>query len=328
MPGILGLDVGGANLKAATPDGRTASVPFPLWKQPEKLAAAIAELVTPFAPNALAVTMTGELCDCYRTKRVGVNAILDAIAGAGIPARIWSTAGCFLEPSDARTEFLAVAAANWHATATYAGRFAPLHDGLLLDTGSTTTDIIPLQHGLPAHRGATDTDRLKSGELVYVGARRTPLFALLPHGTCAELFATTLDVGLILGLVPEDPANRDTADGQPATVEDAFARIARVVGGDCELLSHDELVEVAIAAHRELVCRIAESIRRVTVEQGELRTIVVAGSGDFLALRALCEARPEFPAAGIVSLSEMLGAGVSSCAAAFAVAVLAEETWR
>src|SRR5438034_403618 len=30
---ILGLDIGGANLKAATPDKRAVSVPFALWKQ-------------------------------------------------------------------------------------------------------------------------------------------------------------------------------------------------------------------------------------------------------------------------------------------------------
>ena len=48
--GILGLDIGGANLKAATPNpgGRAASVPFPLWKQPDRLPAALAELVAQF----------------------------------------------------------------------------------------------------------------------------------------------------------------------------------------------------------------------------------------------------------------------------------------
>ena len=79
-PTILGLDIGGANLKAATADKRAASVPFPLWKQSDKLPAALAELVAQF-PDAeeFAVTMTGELCDCYETKRQGVNAILDAV---------------------------------------------------------------------------------------------------------------------------------------------------------------------------------------------------------------------------------------------------------
>src|SRR3569623_3205120 len=77
---VLGLDIGGANLKAATADKRAISAPFALWKQPDRLPAALAELVGQF-PDAeeLAVTMTGELRDCYETKRQGVNSILAAV---------------------------------------------------------------------------------------------------------------------------------------------------------------------------------------------------------------------------------------------------------
>ncbi|HVK16749.1 MAG TPA: hypothetical protein VM533_07350, partial [Fimbriiglobus sp.] len=65
-PVVLGLDIGGANLKAATADKRAVSVPFPLWKQPDKLLTALAELVGQFPDvEEFAVTMTGELCDCY-----------------------------------------------------------------------------------------------------------------------------------------------------------------------------------------------------------------------------------------------------------------------
>src|SRR5438067_12170764 len=96
---ILGLDIGGANLKAATADKRAVSVPFPLWKQPDKLPAALAELVAKF-PDAeeLAVTMTGELCDCFETKRDGVRAIIKAERGAsgGRPNRECRTDGYLL----------------------------------------------------------------------------------------------------------------------------------------------------------------------------------------------------------------------------------------
>src|SRR6476661_760547 len=97
---VLGLDVGGANLKAATADGRAVSVPFALWKQAERLPAALGELVANFPDaNEFAVTMTGELCDCYETKRQGVNAILDAVeaAAAGQRVRVWGTGGGFVD---------------------------------------------------------------------------------------------------------------------------------------------------------------------------------------------------------------------------------------
>src|SRR5437868_13621036 len=127
-PTILGLDVGGANLKAATPDKRAVSVPFALWKQPDRLPAALAGLVGRF-PDAdeLAVTMTGELCDCFETKRAGVNAILDAteFAAAGRPVRVWSTDGAFVSVEESRRHHMKVAAANWHTLATFAGRYTP-----------------------------------------------------------------------------------------------------------------------------------------------------------------------------------------------------------
>src|SRR6185312_7740262 len=166
---VLGLDIGGANLKAATSDNRAISVPFALWKQPDQLPAALTELVARFPDaNELAITMTGELCDCYETKRQGVNAILDAAAfsAKGRPVRVWSTAGKFVGISEARQNHLGVAAANWHALATFAGRFAPHRGALLIDIGSTSTDVIPLRDGVPAARGLTDRDRLQSRELV------------------------------------------------------------------------------------------------------------------------------------------------------------------
>src|SRR5215211_5656902 len=147
-PIVLGLDIGGANLKAATADKRAVSVPFALWKQPDKLPAALAELVARFPDAAeLAVTMTGELCDCYETKRQGVNAILDAVefAAAGRPVRVWGTGGEFLGVAASRAEHMTVAAANWHALATFVGRWVPCGVSVLIDIGGTTTDIVPIQ---------------------------------------------------------------------------------------------------------------------------------------------------------------------------------------
>src|SRR5262249_26676467 len=153
------------------------------------------------------VTMTGELCDCFAGKRDGVNAIVDAVARAAgpVPVRVWCTDGRFLSLAEARRAPLKVASANWHALATFSGPGVPQGRPLLLDTGSTTTDIIPLVDGRPCPAGWTDPQRLESGELVYAGVRRTPLIGLMDGA--AEVFATTLDVFLLLGMVPEAPAD-------------------------------------------------------------------------------------------------------------------------
>ncbi len=189
MTPILGLDVGGANLKAAHLDGPAVSRPFALWKNPSGLPEALRDFLAALPPaQRLAVTMTGELCDCYPTKRVGVAAILDAVAAAapGVPTRVWTADGHFVDPAEARVAALRTASANWLALATFAGRLAPRGPSLLIDIGTTTTDIIPLVDGVPVPLGRTDPDRLRSGELVYRGWRRTPLCAL--GGGAAELF--------------------------------------------------------------------------------------------------------------------------------------------
>src|SRR5579884_2665389 len=144
---VIGLDVGGANLKAAHEKGVAVSRPFALWKNPAGLTAALGELLSRLpAADRLAVTMTGELCDCYEDRRRGVSAILDAVerAAGGRQVRVWRGDGRFSDARRAREDALRAASANWLALATFAGRYAPHGGALLFDVGTTTTDIVPL----------------------------------------------------------------------------------------------------------------------------------------------------------------------------------------
>ena len=325
---VLGLDIGGANIKAATAAGRAVSVAFPLWKQPDSLPAALAALATQFPGiDELAVTMTGELCDCYATKREGVNRILDAVehAAAGRPVRVWGTAGNWLSVTEARVQTLAVAASNWHALATFAGRFAPTGVGLLIDIGSTTTDLIPLEHGIPFGKGSTDFDRLRVGELIYIGGKRTPIMALGMPNLCAEYFADTRDVHIALGQTPEDPNATDTADGRPATFLDSLDRLARMLGADRETASVDRIVEFAIRCYQHQRAILVDGLRRV--DSSDVRTLIVSGAGEWLAREVWKAAYPELNPP-TVSLPEELGPDNSACAPAYAVAVLASESPR
>jgi len=335
MATVLGLDIGGANLKAATPDGRAVSVPFALWKQPEKLPAALGELVRQF-PDAeeFSVTMTGELCDCFETKRDGVNAIVTAVLNVSRswPARFWSTAGRFRNSEEARAEWLGVASANWHALATFVGAYNPRGTTLLLDIGSTTTDIIPILDGQPWTRGKTDPERLREGELIYTGVKRTPLCALLPPGVhAAELFATTQDVYLLTGHTAEDEADTDTADGRPATRRHAHARISRMLCGDPEMTpiaETERLAKLMQERQFELLRQPVEMlVRRVNgllhESIGTRRLAVVSGSGEFLARQVLEPFSSNFT--DFISLTDRLGGTVATCAPAYAVAKLAQE---
>ncbi|NOX55347.1 MAG: H4MPT-linked C1 transfer pathway protein [Planctomycetes bacterium] len=333
---IVGLDIGGANIKAAHADGAAVSHPFAVWQNPERLADALARVLRQLpAFDALAVTMTAELADCFPTKADGVRHVLQKVeqVAGGRSVLVWQTGAEFVDPSVASEIPLLVAAANWHALATFVGRLAPRGGALLIDIGSTTTDVIPLQQGVPVPRGLTDRERLLAGELVYTGVRRTPVCAVvqavpLDGEMCpvaAEFFATTHDVYLLRGELSEAPDDRDTADGRPATRAAALARLTRMVCCDRTELSAPAVREMAdfiARAHEE---QIGRAIERVLERlEGRCDKVLLSGQGEFLGRRIVSRS-VRLSQADIVRLSECFSPEVAKSACAFALARLAVE---
>jgi probable H4MPT-linked C1 transfer pathway protein len=273
------VDIGGANTKAAWHDGTTVSRPFEIWRDPDGLVAVLRELGT---ADAVAITMTAELSDAFRTKREGVEFVLDAAEEAFGDPHVLTIAGELISVVEARARPWDVAAANWVATALAVADEHP--DALLIDVGSTTADVIPIAAGRIAASGKNDLERLQAGELVYTGALRTNLAAIAPRvpvrgdwcPVASELFAISADVHLVLGHL--ESYDCPTPDGRPATVEFARERIARLVCSDVEQLDEAEIDAIAAYLHGEQVRQIAEAAGR----QSEV-PVVAAGTGAFLA---------------------------------------------
>jgi probable H4MPT-linked C1 transfer pathway protein len=333
----LGLDIGGANLKAADGRGWARSVPFPLWRDPEGLESALAGLIAS-APafDRVAITMTGELCDAFRTKADGVRHILAASqqAAGQRDVRVYLVDGRLVTVQDAYESPLLAAASNWHALARFACRFVNCRAGLLIDIGSTTTDIVPLVDGQPGANGRNDTDRLLAGELVYTGVGRTPICAItnwLPWRgercpVAAEVFATAADAYVTLGLLPEAPTDTSTADGRPLTKEFARERLARMICADRATFSHEDAHQAAAAVQEAQVAKLGEALRKLAANMPfRPKGVIVSGLGEFLAIRLAGEA---FPAATLVSLADRLGRPISRYAPAHAVAFLAGEVFQ
>jgi len=333
---VIGLDIGGANLKASDGLQQTLSREFPLWQKPEQLADALRDMLRPFPSSSLlAVTMTGELADCFRTRAEGVRAILAAVSAVrdGREAFVWQTTGEFVSLTDAAEFPLLVAAANWHALATWAGRMSPVGTALVIDIGSTTTDLIPLEEGIPVPAGRTDFERLASGELVYLGVRRTPVCSLLSEvilqgerlGVARELFATTLDAHLWLEHLPEQPESRNTANHQPCTVSAAGDRLARMVCADRDTVSDDDVREIARSVHQRQLDLLATALERVLSRMDSPpRTILLTGEGEFLA-EQLIQQTDACRQAERICLGDVLGRSHSQGACAYALARLGME---
>jgi (4-(4-[2-(gamma-L-glutamylamino)ethyl]phenoxymethyl)furan-2-yl)methanamine synthase len=331
----LGLDIGGANLKAADGRGWARTVPFALWRNPSGLADAVGNLVHQAPPaDNLAVTMTGELCDCFRTKADGVRHILSDVEQAAAQSKVcvYLVDGRFVSAAQAREAPQLAAASNWHALARFACRYAKDRTGLVVDIGSTTTDLVPLVDGRPWTTARTDTERLIRGELIYSGVGRTPLCAVsraLPWRgqmcpLAAELFATTADAYVLLDHVPAQPYADWTADGRPLTKEFAHERIARMVCADTTTFSHEDANRAAEDVREAQVGQLLTAIASVCSTLPQPPEVwVISGSGEFLARLAAASA-----ALPVVSLAAEMGPEISSTAAAHAVARLALETLK
>ena len=335
---MIGWDVGGVNTKAArvvrgeliAAHGR----PFELQRAPSLLTPLLRELaselgITGSASTTHAVTMTAELSQAFRTKREGVAFVLDAFASAFPAAHltVFTVDGRFISPEDARGNPLTVAAANWTATATYVAAHHP--DALLIDIGTTTTDIIPIVGGVVVAKGQTDPARLASGELVYTGALRTPVEAMASHvvlnseavGVAAEGFALSGDVHVWRGDLDPDDYTVPTPDGRLATREFAGERLARAVCGDREMLDDAAVSAIADALACAQVERIADAIRRIVARHPALTTAVVTGLGAFIA-----EASARKAGLQVIALADTLGHDGARFAPAAAVALLCEQT--
>jgi probable H4MPT-linked C1 transfer pathway protein len=334
MMSWLAMDIGGANIKAADGNGYAQSYGFAMWKQSPRLAQQLRTVIYEAPPcDHLALTMTGELADCFESKAAGVRFILDAVHSAGDNrhSRVYLVDGRFVAPQVALSSPQLAAASNWHALARFAGRYAMAGTALVIDVGSTTCDVIPLVDGKPVASGTTDTQRLLAGELVYTGVERSPICAvvsLLPYRgkSCPavqELFATMRDVYLILERLPEDPANTQTADGKPAMKMYARNRLARMIAADDQEFNHKDAVAIAESAADAQVSRLAAAIQQVSSTlQTPPQIAILSGQGEFLAREALDFLQVKY---ATVSLGNELGGPVSRCATAHALAVLARE---
>jgi hypothetical protein len=325
----IGWDIGGVNVKVARVTGdvvvQALTEPFSIEHDADRLWSVLARLGREIGAGGCrhAVTMTAELSQRFRSKAEGVGFVLDALAQAfpGASMLALDTTGQFRSPAEARAHPLEVSASNWTATAMVVA--AEHDDVILLDMGSTTTDIIPIESGQVRAFGRTDPDRLASGELVYSGALRTPVEALVREVpwrggmalVAADDFAHTADVHLWLGTLAVPGA--DTRGDQR---DRAGERLARAVCADRSMLDDDGITAIATHIAEAQVEAIAAAIARVRARHPRLDRAAVLGLGAPIAGRAARAA-----GLGIIPMDGRWSDDASRAAPAVAVARLLES---
>jgi probable H4MPT-linked C1 transfer pathway protein len=305
---MIGIDVGGANLKVV--DDAGVHIHYcPLWEHSPVTDVLLHHAQSDHDPAA--VVMSGELADSFENKLQGISFITHAVRKAFPRARFYGTDGQFHDRA-----VPGLAAANWLASADYLRIRHP--DAVLLDVGSTTADIIPLNR-FDRLLGMTDIKRLQAGYLVYTGMLRTSVATLLrsvdlagvPTPVSTEYFAASADVHLVLGQITIGNYTCDTPDRKEKTRAASLRRLARVVCADLDEIGTSGAQQVAEqfwAVQRDMIC----SRVNATVKSSGAKDIIVAGIGAPLFAREL----------GATDLSGELGPAADALPA-FAVRELA-----
>ncbi|MCS7116550.1 MAG: hypothetical protein NZ896_03670, partial [Nitrososphaerales archaeon] len=309
---------------------QTISRYFPIWRMgkdrlPSILSELKEELVGSSILDGLCVTMTAELSDVYESKRVGVEHILDCVDSVffGANIKVIDVYSGLRSVSDAKRDYLSVAGANWAATAWLISQYIPTC--ILIDVGSTTTDIIPIMNGKIAAKGLTDLERLASGELIYTGALRTNIATIVDEipvrgkmvRVSSELFALSGDVHLILGNIGEEDYVTETADGRGRSKREALARLSRVVCADSDMLDVMDLEKIARYIYEEQLNVVSKGLLQVLsgIEMGFDVPIVTVGlGGKFIGAKAA----ERIGLKKIVDLAEILGKDNSRAISALA----------
>jgi probable H4MPT-linked C1 transfer pathway protein len=332
---VIGWDIGGANTKAAfvsTKSGKVEALKvaveyYPIWKDPEKLATVLRQLKEKLSGglelDCVGVTMTAELSDAYQTKREGVTHILSCVSQifADVPVLVLDVDASLRSVNEAIAEPLKVASANWAATGWLVAQH--ITNCVVVDVGSTSTSIIPVIKGRVSAAGKNDLEKLMCGELVYTGALRTNIAAMVNSipirddaaRVSSELFAQSGDIHLLLGNITAEEYTTETADRRGKTRAEAMARLARVVCADTEMLTKQEILQMATYIYERQVKQIADGLSQVcsktTSIAGEKVPVMVTGLGwDFLARKAA----QSIGAEETTSLGELVGNAAASAA--------------
>lgn len=285
---VAGYDVGGAHLKVARiEDGRVTAltqIACPLWQGLDQLDTALAEAASLTQDASIhAVTMTAELCEIFPTRHDGVVMLTRHLAAQlGPNTRVFLGLKGFGDADTAASQTDSVASANFLATARVIAASRP--KALLIDMGSTTTDIIPCDrpHGL------SDAERLQTGELVYTGFTRTAVPSVTTRcvlagqwqGLARDNFASMADVRRVLGELPDDVDQHETSDGRGKSVTESLMRLARGFGRDGEE-RHLSTWQVSAAYIRDVQLRsIYDGAMQVLSRPGlEVTSAIAAGIG-------------------------------------------------
>lgn len=289
---MIGLDVGGANLKVASEKGYEI-IHFPIWKRLKELGNLLEKIRDRYDSESACVVMTAEISDVFERKVEGVLRISREVERVFREVYYLDVNGEVRDRVDDPKRFMAT---NWIASCKFL-----LEEGyrnfVFVDVGSTTTDVIPVGDYVA---GKTDLERLMDYELIYMGVLRTPTFHLTDLNVSTEFFSITADVFRVTGDICEEDYNCETPDGRGKSYRECLNRIARLFCSDLEELDEEFLINFAKSVRNRFLDVLKFAILRQKLKG--FNTVLGCGMGEFLIREAVRDLKMEY-----VSIEERFG---------------------
>lgn len=265
---VLTFDIGGANTKRLVADFDTGEIKseifyFPFWKKKDRFLEFLPGLYED--SDRVGITMTAELSDVFASREEGVRYIVGVCEEVFESPFFLSLGKRIIKAGDIK-DHLDLGAANWLASIYYLEK--EFSEGILVDCGSTTTDIIPFKSGVKYKK--TDLERLKAGQLVYTGMLRTPVNAIVNAvplngemvSASSEYFAITADVYNVLGIIDTASYSCETPDGRGKGRSESMQRISRLLCADFEEVGEKAILDICEYVRERQVEQIASALKR------------------------------------------------------------------
>lgn len=239
----LGIDIGGANLKAIglNKNKRILFVYYkkcPVWLGTKELEKEISFLNKKINVNNVicGITMTAELCDNFNDRNEGVNKIKAICTKLNCKCLYFNNKTKSLFDFD--TNNISIASMNWLSTGSFIQR--QVKNALIVDFGSTTTDLVVIKNSKIKNKFFTDFDRINNDELIYTGFTRTPIFSISREvkwknsifQIIPEFFSNTADLYRVKLMLPDRVDLFETTDSRNKSIINSLKRVSRNLGID------------------------------------------------------------------------------------------------
>ena len=288
---FLGIDIGGAHIKIVGLDKQkkiilVKYIKFYFWKNKAKLFKFFDFINSISTPHTkIGITLTAELCDIFETRIDGFKKIYNECKRLKNKFFFYTSSK---EVFTVKSNTKKIISMNWHATGKFISK--NLSNAVIVDFGSTTTDIICIKNKIIKNLSFDDFSRLKNNELIYTGLTRTPIFGIMNelslnginYPVIPEFFSSMSDVYRINKSLDKILDIDDTADNTEKNLNQSFIRVARNFGFDFDKSNKELLKKISRKLINCQMNKIAVSLDKLIIKfnMSKKVPIVLCGIGN------------------------------------------------